>query len=68
MLKNMKVEFGVTFTDEQWKAVMLEPPLWDLNPPQREEYNTDYDYAIGEREYADRVLERFRLEILTKGN
>jgi hypothetical protein len=48
--------FGVQFTPEQWAAAIADPPRWDLNPPQREEYNSDYDYALGEREYADRVI------------
>lgn len=51
-----KTIFGVDFTPEQWAAVRLSPPLWQLDPPQREEYDSDYDYAIGEREYADRVI------------
>lgn len=56
MMTSGKTLFGVHFTAAQWAAVRIDPPLWDLCPPQREEYESDYDYAIGEREYADRVI------------
>lgn len=49
--------FGVPFSHRQWAAMAIEPPRWDLNPPQREEYDNDEAYAMGEREYADRVIE-----------
>ena len=42
-------------TREQLRAIDL-PPRWHLNPPQREEFMTPEEYAIGMREYADRVL------------
>ena len=31
-------------------------PRWDLHPPQREEYDCDYGYALGLRQYADRLI------------
>jgi hypothetical protein len=58
-MKSKKL-FGVTFTTKQWAAIIQDPPRWDLNPPQREEYNDDHSYAIGEREYANRVLATIR--------
>ncbi len=48
--------FDVPFTAAQWAAARQDPPRWDLHPPQREEYDTDHDYALGERDYADRVI------------
>lgn len=48
--------FGLPFTAEQWDACNITPPLWHLHPPQREDYHDDYAYALGEREYADRVI------------
>ena len=54
----MRTLFGIQFTEEQWKANQLDPPLWYLNPPQREEYDTDKDYALAELEYAKRVIAR----------
>ena len=48
--------FGVQFTRAQCLAAETEPPQWDLNPPQREEYDDDHAYALGERDYADRVI------------
>ena len=48
--------FGVNFTAEQWAAAEKKPPLWDLFPPQREEFDSDQDYAVEVRHYANRVL------------
>ena len=49
--------FGVEFSEDQWHAANIRPPLWNLNPPQREEYDHDAAYAVALREYADRVIE-----------
>lgn len=32
-------------------------PIWELNPPQREEYLTPEDYVFGLAEYANRVIQ-----------
>jgi hypothetical protein len=48
--------FGIRFTEEQWLAANQRPPLWELEPPQREEYTDDVGYAVGMRDYADRVI------------
>lgn len=47
--------FGVPFTQEQM-AACVELPKWELNPPQREEYESDSSYAIDLREYADKII------------
>ena len=38
--------FGVEFSEDQWHAANIRPPLWNLNPPQREEYDHDAAYAV----------------------
>lgn len=48
--------YGVLFTPEQFKASEISPPIWELSPPQREEYESDLDYANDLRLYADRVI------------
>ncbi len=50
--------FSVEFTSDQ-EVVLAEDdrsPRWDLNPPQREEYDDDRSYAVGLRNYADRLI------------
>jgi hypothetical protein len=50
--------FGIRFTSDQEKVLAEDDrsPRWDLNPPQREEYDNDHSYAMGLRDYADRLL------------
>ena len=50
--------FGVEFSASQNAALAADErsPRWDLNPPQREEYDCDYGYALGLRQYADRLI------------
>lgn len=50
-------EYGVWFSPEQWAAAMEPRPRWDLNPPQREEFDSDHSYALDLLDYANRVLE-----------
>ena len=52
------VIFGVRFTLAQGAALDSDnpSPRWDLHPPQREEYDDDRAYAIGLRDYADRLI------------
>lgn len=52
------VHFGVKFTPQQEAALKAdtESPRWDLNPPQREDYDTDYTYGLALRQYADRLI------------
>jgi len=40
----------------QKRIIYSGKPYWEFDPPQRESYLTPLDYAIGLREYADRVL------------
>jgi len=49
------IRFGVEFTPEQW-GVFNESPVWALDPPQRESFENDRDYALAEVEYCNRVL------------
>lgn len=42
---------------ERQRTVLRQPPRWDLNPPQREEYDSPKAYVRGLRAYAERVLE-----------
>lgn len=49
------IRFGVEFTPEQWD-VFNSSPVWALEPPQRESYETDRDYALAEVEYCNRLL------------
>jgi hypothetical protein len=46
------------FTIEQTKALELDAnsPRWDLDPPQREEFDDELSYLIGLRDYADRLI------------
>ncbi len=53
---NVHLVYGVVFTPEQFKASEISPPIWELEPPQREEYESDRDYANDLRLYADRVI------------
>ena len=53
---NVKLVYGVVFTSEQYEASKIDPPIWELDPPQREEYESDYDYAKDLRLYADKVI------------
>lgn len=39
-------------------------PRWDLDPPQREEYENDYYYMIALGQYADRCIKMVMLERL----
>ena len=50
--------FGVCFSAAQNAALAADEhdPRWDLNTPQREEYDDDYAYALGLRDYADRLI------------
>lgn len=50
--------FGVRFTLAQEKALVSDrrSPRWDLNPPAREEYDDDYHFGLGLRDYADRLI------------
>lgn len=50
--------FGVPFTTIQNAALKTDQqfPRWDLEPPQREEYADDHGYALGLRDYADRLI------------
>ncbi len=50
---------------ERWIKSLLSPaqkrvidgcPVWHLDPPQREEYETPLAYALGMAEYANRVI------------
>ena len=52
--------FGVEFSAEQNAALADDEksPRWDLNPPQREEYDSDRWYALALRQYADRLIAR----------
>ena len=52
------VIFGVRFTLAQEAALAADSraPRWDLYPPQREEYDDDHAYALGLREYCDRLI------------
>jgi hypothetical protein len=56
MSQGDKTLYGVSFTAIQWEACNMDPPLWHLHPPQREDYDSDHDYAKAERDYADRVI------------
>lgn len=38
--------------DDRWS------PHWELNPPQREECDSSYTYAVMMKEYAERVLNK----------
>ena len=39
------------------QAIIMDPnPVWECEPPQREEYTTDEAYANGLIEYARRVI------------
>lgn len=59
---------GVYFSREQIDAIKrdVENPRWDLNPPQREEYESDKDYLLELRAYADRRISENRP--VPKGN
>ena len=48
--------FKVSFTDEQWAALHVQPPRWDLDPPQRDAFEDRYNYALDARRYANRVI------------
>lgn len=50
--------FGVQFTAEQKAALKADQlhPQWGYDPPQREECYDDRSYAVGLREYADRLI------------
>jgi len=50
--------FGVEFSVAQNSALKADDrsPRWDLNPPQREEYDDDHAYALGLRDYCDRLI------------
>jgi hypothetical protein len=52
------VIFGVRFTLAQEAALAADSrsPRWDLHPPQREEYDDDHAYAVGLRDYCDRLI------------
>lgn len=41
--------------------VYNKPPLWEANPPQREEYYSDLAYALGVRKYTQQVLSKQKL-------
>lgn len=45
---------GELLTESQ-RQILGEPPVWDLDPPQREEYLSPHDYVMGLGYYADRV-------------
>lgn len=49
---------GVFFTEAEEKALAtdLRNPHWDLEPPQREEYESDFAYAKALKAYAGRIL------------
>lgn len=50
------LQYGVIFTNEQWEASNTQPPMWELNPPQREEFVDDQSYILEMRNYANRVI------------
>jgi hypothetical protein len=43
-------------SNKQKSIINCPYPFWELNPPQREEYLTPYSYALGMKDYADRVI------------
>lgn len=53
---------GVYFSREQLDAIKndIANPKWYLNPPSREEYDTDKDYLLELREYSNRVINENR--------
>ena len=48
---------GVKFTAHQLAAISKGHPKWELNPPQRETFSTDHDYAVALHLYALRVIQ-----------
>lgn len=50
--------FGVCFSAAMNAALYADEraPRWDLDPPQRESYFTDTEYAFGLRDYAKRLI------------
>jgi len=55
---NGSMLFGVAFSADQNAALKADSvhPRWGSNPPQREEYDSDKNYALGLRRYADRLI------------
>jgi hypothetical protein len=60
--------FGVRFTLAQEAALNSDDrsPRWDLHPPQREEYDDDRAFAIGLRDYADRLIAANKAPVIEK--
>jgi hypothetical protein len=56
--EELKRLYQELLTDAQRDALDLDVknPRWDLDPPQREEYSSDYGYTVGLGEYADRLI------------
>jgi hypothetical protein len=50
--------YGVKFSEQQNLALQrdLKSPRWDLDPPQRENYYNDTEYAFALRDYANRLI------------
>lgn len=45
---------GVLTAEE--RKVVDGPPVWEMDPPQREDYSSDLGYAHALRDYARRVM------------
>jgi hypothetical protein len=53
--KNCEMCINALLSPEEIRAINSSP-IWELSPPQREEYISPMEYANGMKNYAKRVL------------